>query len=427
MWVPVDTNRRTSLTLPNSVVATYAYTNRDELASITFKKGTVTLGTLTYTYDAAGRRQTVGGTWARTGLPAALASATYDDANRQLTWGGQTLTYDDNGNLTSDGTNTYTWDARDRLASISGGVTATFAYDPFGRRTRKTIGAQTTDYLNDWDNPVQELSGSTDLANLLTGLGIDEYFTRTDGSGRRSLLGDALGSVLALTDDAGVVQTSYTYEPFGQTTVSGQTNGNPLQYTGRENDGTGLYYYRARYYSPARQRFIAEDPIGFAGGDANLYAYVWNAPLDYTDPTGGIMVPFPSGHPCSPSSTAGRYPNLSALACAAATDPFGVAGGFGAGGLGRLGGAGAAQALKKAKEVFKAIQKRGGASPPGYKGGGSWANKGNPLPRGNYHEYDIDPHIKGQPRGPGRIVLDPDTGFAYYTPDHYKTFIPLNP
>ena len=280
-----DANRRTSLTLPNGVVATYGYSTRDELASITFKKGNTTLGTLTYTYDAAGRRATVGGTWARTGLPVAVASATYDDANRQLTWGGQAFTYDDNGNLTGDGVNTYSWDVRDHLTGISGGVAATFAYDPFGRRTRKTISAQTTDYLYDWDNPVQELSGGAVLANLLTGLGIDEYFTRTDGSGRRSLLGDALGSILALTDDAGVVQTSYTYEPFGATTVTGQSNANPFQYTGRENDGTGLYYYRARYYSPTRQRFIAQDPIGFSGG-INLYAYVFNSVPNSRDPFG---------------------------------------------------------------------------------------------------------------------------------------------
>jgi RHS repeat-associated protein len=83
-----------------------------------------------------------------------------------------------------------------------------------------------------------------------------------------------------------VVQTSYTYEPFGQTTVTGQGNGNPLQYTGRENDGTGLYYYRARYYSPSRQRFILEDRIGFAGGDTNLYGYVYNNPLTWLDPLG---------------------------------------------------------------------------------------------------------------------------------------------
>ena len=64
------------------------------------------------------------------------------------------------------------------------------------------------------------------------------------------------------------------------------TSTNPFQYTGRENDGTGLYYYRARYYSPTLQRFISEDPIGFEGGDVNFYAYVLNNPIRFQDPFG---------------------------------------------------------------------------------------------------------------------------------------------
>lgn len=57
------------------------------------------------------------------------------------------------------------------------------------------------------------------------------------------------------------------------------------EFTGRENDGTGLYYYRARYYSPTYQRFIAQDPIGFRGG-LNLYVYALNDPVDFGDPAG---------------------------------------------------------------------------------------------------------------------------------------------
>ena len=61
--------------------------------------------------------------------------------------------------------------------------------------------------------------------------------------------------------------------------------GNALQYTGRENDDTGLYYYRARYYDPALKRFITSDPIGLRGG-LNTYAYVLNSPLRFVDPAG---------------------------------------------------------------------------------------------------------------------------------------------
>ncbi len=110
---------------------------------------------------------------------------------------------------------------------------------------------------------MQELSGGTPTANLLTGLGVDEYFTRTDGAGTRNLLAGGLGSTIALADSSGTVQTEYTYEPFGATTIIGASDGNSFQFTGRENDGTGLYHYRARYYSPGFHRFISEDPLGF--------------------------------------------------------------------------------------------------------------------------------------------------------------------
>lgn len=103
-----------------------------------------------------------------------------------------------------------------------------------------------------------------------------------------NFLTDALGSPVAVADNAGVVQTQYTYEPFGKTTFSGASNSSSYQYTGRENDGTGLYYYRARFYHPLLQRFIAEDPIEFGGGDVNLYAYVVNNPLRFVDPFGWV-------------------------------------------------------------------------------------------------------------------------------------------
>ena len=119
-------------------------------------------------------------------------------------------------------------------------------------RVSKTINGTTTQFVYDGLNPVQELNGASPpvaTANMLTGLGIDEYFQRVDSNGALSYLTDMLGSTLALADSSGNLNTSYTYEPFGNTTISG-SSGNPYQFTGRENDGTGLYYYRARYYSP---------------------------------------------------------------------------------------------------------------------------------------------------------------------------------
>ncbi len=118
----------------------------------------------------------------------------------------------------------------------------------------------------------------------LRSLNIDEPFIRQSTS-TEYYHTDALGSAFVLTDSTGAVQTTYSYEPFGKTYQAGQPSNNPFQYTGRENDGTGLYYYRARYYSPELQRFISEDPIGFAGG-INFYSYVGNNPVNLIDPYG---------------------------------------------------------------------------------------------------------------------------------------------
>jgi RHS repeat-associated protein len=128
------------------------------------------------------------------------------------------------------------------------------------------------------------------------GLSLDQVFSRTPASGTASyLLTDALGSTVGLADTSGVVGTSYTYEPFGKTTVSGAANTNPFAFTGRENDSTGslaLYNYRTRSYSPALQRFLTEDPIAFAGQDVNLYAYTRNRPTTDSDATGLILSTF---------------------------------------------------------------------------------------------------------------------------------------
>lgn len=281
-----DSDRRTSLALPNGVTINYSHDAASRATGMEYKKGGISLGDLTYDYDAAGRRIQVGGSFARTNLPQATATLPYNAANRLTKWGAKSLTYDANGNLLGDGVNKYSWDARNRLVSVSGpGLAAGFTYDAYGRRVKKTVNGVSTDYLYDGDNAVQEKVGGTPTANMLTGA-VDELFVRRDAAGTHAVLPDALGSTLALVDSTGTPRTQYTYEPFGKTTASGAANDNPSQYTGRENDGTSLYHYRARYYSPGLQRFISEDPIGFGGGDTNLYAYVGNEPIQRVDPSG---------------------------------------------------------------------------------------------------------------------------------------------
>jgi RHS repeat-associated protein len=86
---------------------------------------------------------------------------------------------------------------------------------------------------------------------------------------------------LALTGQAGTVDTTYRYSPFGNTVIGG-SNANPFQYAGRENDESGLYYYRTRSYNPQLERFVSEDQVEHV----NLYQYVDNNPVRFRDPLG---------------------------------------------------------------------------------------------------------------------------------------------
>lgn len=142
--------------------------------------------------------------------------------------------------------------------------------------------------MYDGDDVVQRIGGSAVNEGYVGALALDEPYIRRTASGDEFYIADERGTVLALTNQTGTVTTTYTYEPFGKTARTGSSS-NPFQYTGRENDGTGLYYYRARYYSPTLHRFLNEDPLEFDSADLNLYAYTFNNPVNLTDPSGEIV------------------------------------------------------------------------------------------------------------------------------------------
>jgi ribonuclease T1 len=82
--------------------------------------------------------------------------------------------------------------------------------------------------------------------------------------------------------------------------------------------------------------------------------------------------------------------------------------------------------LQKAKDLLEALQQREGKALPGYIGGRMFQNRERRLPTGRYREYDVNPKIRGRSRDAERIVIEQDTGRAYYTGNHYRTFMPLN-
>ena len=231
--------------------------------------------------------------------------------------GGVNQTHDANGNLIYDGNLYYEWDVFDRLQRVKQGhagglVVATYWYDAENRRIRKcdTSAAWNTDYLYaGWRVVAEYAVGENVLRRqFVYGNYIDEplaMISLTGGTALYYYQQDANYNVMALVNDAGVKVEGYIYDPYGRHqvfyrsgaevrfwsadpfVVGGASNySNPYTFTGRRFDPeTGLHYYRNRYYSSARERFISRDPIGVAGG-INLYGYVAGRVMVGKDPMG---------------------------------------------------------------------------------------------------------------------------------------------
>jgi RHS repeat-associated protein len=212
------------------------------------------------------------------------ASQTYDV---DQTTSSRAYTFDANGNLASDSTRTFVWDARNQLVAVTAGGTTivTFAYDGAGRRIRKTAGVTTITYILDGSDVAEERVNGALSVRYIEGPFVDNHLASQGADGAsRFFVGDILGSVTDVTDAAGAVIRTIPYDPWGKPDAAGLDS--TYAFTGRTWDAeTGLYYYRARYYSPDLGRFISEDPIRFYGG-ANLYTYTGNSPVSRFDPLG---------------------------------------------------------------------------------------------------------------------------------------------
>jgi RHS repeat-associated protein len=257
-------------------------------------------------------------------------SYTHNQANQMLTSRKYDYLYDANGNLSqktetygnSQDTWTYEYDYENRLVKVTKVEedeikTISFKYDPFGRRIEKRVEEieedeveiKTFTYVYDNEDIVLEIkrefeeedddedrkprwkrwrhNNKTKTSKFVHGPGIDEPLAIEQKGRTYFYHADGLGSITALTDSRGHVVQSYEYSSFGEMKHHGGHVKQPYTYTSREWDKeTGLYFYRARYYSPIEGSFISKDPIGYVGGDVNLLRYVLNNPVTLIDPIG---------------------------------------------------------------------------------------------------------------------------------------------
>jgi RHS repeat-associated protein len=190
--------------------------------------------------------------------------------------------------------NTYSWDSESRMvqAALSPGVVDTFSFNGVGQRVGKIDQTGTFKFVWDGENVLIETNASNAIQAVHT---LEPAYYGNEISQRRSGVSsyhhfDALGSTLQLTGSAGSVTDSYLYRAFGDLVTSSGTTTNPYQYAGRTgysyDSDLFNFHVRARRYDPGMGRWWSRDPIGLAGGDANLYRYVANAASKLTDPSG---------------------------------------------------------------------------------------------------------------------------------------------
>jgi RHS repeat-associated protein len=249
-----------------------------------------------YTYDAIGNRLS------KTGIP---GNWSYNANAELLGFGNTSFQYDPNGNLTNktditNGTNRtdYIYDVADQLISVTrftsdvSPFTASYAYDPFGRRLWKQVDGVRTYFVYSDEGLTAECDQQGSLTKTYGYRPNSQWTTdplfQKIGDSYYWYKNDAQGTPQKMVDTSGHVVWEARYDAFGNCAVITQEIENNLRLAGQYFDKeTGLYYNYHRYYDPVTGRYLQTDP--YREG-LNLYAYCSNNPNSFIDPMGSCQI-----------------------------------------------------------------------------------------------------------------------------------------
>ncbi|MCP5020374.1 MAG: hypothetical protein GY930_01235 [bacterium] len=284
-----DDDRLRRISRPNGVTGSYTYNAEGNLLSLA--EGSHS--SIALVLDARGNTTSAARTLPLAGSAAALTdeSSLFDSSSRL-----RGAAHDELGRMTANGADSYTWNLASHLTAYDrGGANVSCTYDAAGNRLTRTEGGTTRSYT--WniglDRPaisVEKESG-VDLAHYVhLPDGRLLYRVAASGGARSFYHFDENGNTLFVTDDAGLVEASYAYSPFGRLLGSSGSFDNAFTWQGMYGvmaEGDGLYYMRARYYDGHMGRFLSRDAIhSISPKGINPYQYANANPQRYVDPTG---------------------------------------------------------------------------------------------------------------------------------------------
>ena len=289
-----NVGNRTGVVELDGTLVTYGYDASNQLALE--ERSGVNAYAVSYSYDGAGNRTLEGdsGQFTAYAYGAANELVLITPPSGQPT----TISYDANGNQDLENAGgqltSYVWDFENRLTGVAYpvGTIGTYAYSADGMRQKEVTTDGEADFVWDGVNVLLEADAAgstqadyTDYPGMWGGLVSERR------SGASSYYGtDLQASVRMLLSGAAAVTDQYLYRAFGDEVSSSGSTTNPYQYVGAYgyylDAETGLMLLTLRYYDAEVGRFVTRDPIGFRGGDWNVYGYVFSNPVSDIDPGG---------------------------------------------------------------------------------------------------------------------------------------------